>query len=167
MPTNEELFARARRVMPGGVSSPVRAFGAVGGTPRFAAKAKGEMILAADRGNLPQLLAASYSCGKGKRLNRQCGRCIPCLIRRASFAKAEVEDASDYYWQNLAQTAGSDDVLAARTAVARLDRFASSRDLEKWAAMSGPLPKEAAEREAVVAAVGRGVGELKQLFSTL
>lgn len=132
----------------------------------FAAKTKGEMILAADRGNLPQLLAASYSCGKGKRLNRQCGRCIPCLIRRASFAKAGVDDATHYYWSNLAQAAGSDDVLAARTAVARLECFASSRDLEKWAAMSGPLPKDAAEREAVVAAVGRGVRELKQLFLT-
>ena len=28
-----ELFERAQRVLPGGVSSPVRAFGAVGGTP--------------------------------------------------------------------------------------------------------------------------------------
>ncbi len=43
-PTNQELFARARRVMPGGVSSPVRAFGAVGGTPRFAASAQGAWI---------------------------------------------------------------------------------------------------------------------------
>jgi glutamate-1-semialdehyde 2,1-aminomutase len=30
-----KLFARAQRVMPGGVSSPVRAFKAVGGEPRF------------------------------------------------------------------------------------------------------------------------------------
>ena len=29
------LFRRARRVIPGGVNSPVRAFGAVGGTPPF------------------------------------------------------------------------------------------------------------------------------------
>ncbi len=32
---SDAAFERARRVMPGGVSSPVRAFGAVGGTPRF------------------------------------------------------------------------------------------------------------------------------------
>lgn len=42
--TNEGLFERARRVMPGGVSSPVRAYGAVGGTPRFAASAQGAWI---------------------------------------------------------------------------------------------------------------------------
>jgi len=38
---NEELFARAKRVIPGGVNSPVRAFKAVGGTPRFVQRAQG------------------------------------------------------------------------------------------------------------------------------
>jgi glutamate-1-semialdehyde 2,1-aminomutase len=38
---NEALFARARRLIPGGVNSPVRAFRAVGGTPRFVARAQG------------------------------------------------------------------------------------------------------------------------------
>ncbi len=41
MSTNEELFARAQRVIPGGVNSPVRAFRAVGGTPRFVRRAEG------------------------------------------------------------------------------------------------------------------------------
>ena len=39
--TNEQLFERARRVIPGGVNSPVRAFKAVGGTPRFIKRAQG------------------------------------------------------------------------------------------------------------------------------
>ena len=39
--TNEQLFARAQRVIPGGVNSPVRAFKAVGGTPRFIKRAEG------------------------------------------------------------------------------------------------------------------------------
>jgi glutamate-1-semialdehyde 2,1-aminomutase len=39
--TNESLFLRAQRVIPGGVNSPVRAFRAVGGTPRFIARAQG------------------------------------------------------------------------------------------------------------------------------
>ncbi len=41
MSTNEELFARAQRVIPGGVNSPVRAFRAVGGVPRFVQRAQG------------------------------------------------------------------------------------------------------------------------------
>jgi len=38
---NLELFARASAVIPGGVNSPVRAFKAVGGTPRFISRAQG------------------------------------------------------------------------------------------------------------------------------
>jgi glutamate-1-semialdehyde 2,1-aminomutase len=38
------LFRRARARMPGGVSSPVRAFGAVGGTPRFFARGQGPYL---------------------------------------------------------------------------------------------------------------------------
>ncbi len=38
---NEVLFERAKKVTPGGVNSPVRAFKAVGGTPRFVKRAQG------------------------------------------------------------------------------------------------------------------------------
>jgi len=38
---NQTLFDRARQVIPGGVNSPVRAFKAVGGTPRFVTRASG------------------------------------------------------------------------------------------------------------------------------
>jgi len=48
VPTSEELFDRAREVMPGGVNSPVRAFGAVGGTPRFVASASGAYLTDVD-----------------------------------------------------------------------------------------------------------------------
>jgi len=42
------LFERARQVIPGGVNSPVRAFRAVGGTPRFIARAEGPYMWDAD-----------------------------------------------------------------------------------------------------------------------
>jgi len=41
---NITLFERAKRVIPGGVNSPVRAFRAVGGTPRFISRAQGAYI---------------------------------------------------------------------------------------------------------------------------
>src|SRR5919106_1819878 len=44
MTNNDELFARAERVIPGGVNSPVRAFGAVGGTPYFVDRAEGPYV---------------------------------------------------------------------------------------------------------------------------
>ena len=45
---NHELFERARKVIPGGVNSPVRAFRAVGGTPRFIARAHGAYMFDAE-----------------------------------------------------------------------------------------------------------------------
>ena len=41
MTSNEQLFERAQRSIPGGVNSPVRAFRSVGGTPRFIERASG------------------------------------------------------------------------------------------------------------------------------
>ena len=43
-PTNAEVFAHAQAVIPGGVNSPVRAFGSVGGTPPFIASASGAYV---------------------------------------------------------------------------------------------------------------------------
>jgi len=48
MASNTELFERAARVIPGGVNSPVRAFRAVGGTPRFIARGEGAYIYDAE-----------------------------------------------------------------------------------------------------------------------
>ncbi|MDJ0333636.1 glutamate-1-semialdehyde 2,1-aminomutase [Salinibacterium sp. G-O1] len=44
MTTNEEAFARARAVLPGGVNSPVRAYGSVGGAPRSMVSARGAYV---------------------------------------------------------------------------------------------------------------------------
>jgi glutamate-1-semialdehyde 2,1-aminomutase len=48
MTSNQTLFDRAQKVIPGGVNSPVRAFRAVGGTPRFIARAQGPYIFDAE-----------------------------------------------------------------------------------------------------------------------
>ncbi len=48
MTRSSELFDRAKRVLPGGVNSPVRAFRAVGGTPFFVARAEGSRLIDVD-----------------------------------------------------------------------------------------------------------------------
>lgn len=45
---SEELFERSKKRIPGGVNSPVRAFGNVGGVPRFIARAEGDRIFDVD-----------------------------------------------------------------------------------------------------------------------
>ncbi|HEX6872106.1 MAG TPA: glutamate-1-semialdehyde 2,1-aminomutase [Micromonosporaceae bacterium] len=47
-PASQELFDRARALVPGGVNSPVRAFRAVGGTPRFMVRGEGAYLFDAD-----------------------------------------------------------------------------------------------------------------------
>lgn len=48
MTRSEEAFERARAVIPGGVNSPVRAFGGVGGTPRFIERGEGAYLIDVD-----------------------------------------------------------------------------------------------------------------------
>ena len=47
-PASEALFDRAKAIVPGGVNSPVRAFRAVGGTPRFMVRGEGPWLFDAD-----------------------------------------------------------------------------------------------------------------------
>src|SRR5579883_627155 len=44
LPHSHHAFERACRVIPGGVNSPARAFGAVGGEPPFMARAEGQFL---------------------------------------------------------------------------------------------------------------------------
>jgi glutamate-1-semialdehyde 2,1-aminomutase len=63
-----ELFDRARKVIPGGVNSPVRAFDSVGGTPRFIVRGEGAELVDAD-GNRYLDLVGSWGpliCGHAR-----------------------------------------------------------------------------------------------------
>jgi len=57
-PVSAQLFERAGRVTPGGVNSPVRAFRAVGGTPRFMATGSGAWLTDADGRRYVDLVAS-------------------------------------------------------------------------------------------------------------
>ena len=49
---SSQLFQAAEKVIPGGVNSPVRAFGSVGGTPIFVKSAKGAYLFDEDGNKL-------------------------------------------------------------------------------------------------------------------
>src|SRR3954469_17053785 len=70
--TSEALFERARRVTPGGVNSPVRAFQGVGGTPRFITRGEGSRLYDADANSY-----IDYVCSWGPLL---LGHRHPCVI---------------------------------------------------------------------------------------
>ena len=61
MGLSEELFDRAVKVIPGGVNSPVRAYGAIGIAPRFIDRADG--LCARLQQPMPKKIAKSISDG--------------------------------------------------------------------------------------------------------
>lgn len=129
----------------------------------YRCKTKGEMLDECADPLIAEICAASYSCGKGKRLNKHCGRCVPCLIRRAAFTRACIPDATVYAADNLATHAHYDDVIAMRLAAANL----SLRDVARWAAEAGPLPDDPAERALHIEVVRRGLSELRDFLATV
>jgi glutamate-1-semialdehyde 2,1-aminomutase len=76
MATHNEWFARARRVIPGGVNSPVRAFNGVGGTPVFVTRGKGARIWTAEGRRL-----TDYCCSWGAMI---LGHAHPAITRAVS-----------------------------------------------------------------------------------
>lgn len=126
-------------------------------------KTKGEMLAECRNAGVKNLAKSSYSCGKGKRLNQHCGRCVPCLIRRASFQHAGWSDATPYWASDLAVHGTNDDVFAARTAMVQLQ----ARNMAQWTAETGPLPVDSEERMKYVDVVRRGLGELKTFLDSV
>ncbi len=69
----------------------------------YAAKTKGEMMAEC---KVPDVLAKAStqatSCGRFVRNGyRHCGRCVPCLVRRASFIRADIVDDTSYVYPML------------------------------------------------------------------
>lgn len=58
MTTNEQEFEHARAVIPGGTNSPVRAYGSVGGTPRFFQSARGPYVTDVEGNEYVDLVAS-------------------------------------------------------------------------------------------------------------
>lgn len=124
----------------------------------FEGQTKGEMMAACGHPNIASLAATSYSCGKGKRINAQCGRCVPCLIRQAAFHGSGIPDGTPYR-ADLRKSAKNDDVMAARIATARA-RQCTPEQFGRWATKSGPLPADQVRKAAITGAVTRGLVEM-------
>ena len=89
---NDALVARARAVMPGGVSSPVRAFATVGGTPRFIERGAGARVTDADGNTLLDLVLSWGPLIAGHAHPRVVEAATSAMARGSSFgASCELE----------------------------------------------------------------------------
>lgn len=123
---------------------------------------KGEMVRP-HRGaqSIVTAVAETVSCGKWKRRNQQCGRCLPCIIRRASLHAAGVNDTTSYQVMALQNVLASEDERDDVISIQTLLRHAAASDLKPLVLKGGPLPVAATERAAYFAVAERGCAELR------
>ncbi len=124
-------------------------------------KTKGEMIgECKEPAVLKRLSGATVSCGKWKRKSQQCGRCFPCLIRRAAFKAAKITDPTDYRFTSLSEVDDPEDILAVRLACLKM-----RTDPERWIRRSGPIPADSSVRHALADVFRRGLAEVDRYVS--
>jgi hypothetical protein len=129
-------------------------------------KTKGEMLKeCADQKLLRAHACATTSCGRYLiHGHTHCGRCVPCLVRRAAFRSAGMTDSTKYVFKDLGRDdndhAGFDDVRSVAMALAEV----GVEGRERWlgATLSTTLLGDLAALEAMV---GRGLDELGALFT--
>lgn len=136
----------------------------------YALKTKGEMLTGcADQATLGTVAEHTVSCGKWKRIGIQCGRCVPCLIRRASFHAAGMADRTGYDPDGrdlaavMAREDARDDLLAMILAARKLP----STDIARWVPQAGPLPADRAKRDALLDVARRGMAEVSAYLNHL
>lgn len=128
-------------------------------------KTKGEMLReCSNKALLRTHASATTSCGRFKQFGyTHCGRCVPCLVRRAAFRASGMTDKTQYVYVDLGRDdeehAGFDDVRAVAMALAEV----KSDGLETWSgtALSTTLLGDIGPLQAII---GRGLNELRSLF---
>ena len=122
---------------------------------------KGEMVNSLSSNvTFRALVSSTVSCSKWKRSSIQCGRCFPCLVRRAALYTGNIDDKTIYAARDLSITIkgdeeARDDLIALMSAVRRLE----TRNLERWVSRAGPLPFERVYRSSLVDVFRRGLVE--------
>mgnify|MGYP005991112035 CR=1 FL=1 len=126
-------------------------------------KTKGEMLVEClDPKAIAKAIPLSVSCSHWHRKHKQCGHCVPCLIRRASIQHAQFKNDADYVSQNLnlvkSEKFTRDDLQAVQTAIIRLNK---SGDYKSWLRQSGSLPQDSEIRNKLESTIKRGLKEVE------
>ncbi len=129
-------------------------------------KTKGEMLQECKNQDLVQsLVCSTTSCGKYLTHGRtHCGRCVPCMVRRAAFFKAGMEDSTIYKYRDLSnngfsKTQGPNDVNAVASAYVKYQNKGIERIICSALSFSATN-----DRHKYVGVVERGLIELGKLL---
>lgn len=126
-------------------------------------KTKGEMLAeCVDQVSIAKAIPLSVSCSHWHRKHKQCGYCVPCLIRRSSIHHAGFSEDAKYVSQNLKfvykEKNTRDDLQAMQTAIIRLSK---TQDYKGWIRQSGSLPEDELTRNELESTIKRGLKEVE------
>lgn len=134
-------------------------------------KTKGEVLAeCTDPHTLGRLASESVSCAHPSRRGRwrrrearNCGYCVPCIIRRAAFHHVGQDRGSDYGFDVCAEELGSDLDIAGdlRAVLDCLRHVQTPEAIRDRVVLTGPLDPE--QRQRFSALIGRGLDELRNL----
>lgn len=126
---------------------------------------KGELLAnCKDQALLLNLVGDSTSCGRyGHYGYTHCGRCVPCLVRRASFIRANLNDTTPrYYFNNLKNSGrekGANDINAVAIACLQADSIGVQRSFGGAISFS-----DMSSRQKYEGVIHRGLQELGVLL---
>jgi len=131
-------------------------------------KTKGEMLAeCADQKAIEKAVPLSVSCSHWHRENKQCGHCVPCIIRRASVHHAGFTVDAPYKTKRLKglikEKDTRDDLQALSTAIIRQNK---AKNYKSWLRQSGPIPEDIAIRNQLESTIERGLKEVETFLKS-
>jgi 7-cyano-7-deazaguanine synthase in queuosine biosynthesis len=128
-------------------------------------KTKGEMLKECKNQELlNKIVSSTVSCSKWKRKRKQCGKCIPCLIRRSALIYAGIKESTSYLNPDLSHIKNDiknrDDLFALMIAIQKL----STKNINSWISDSGLITLEPLELEKYKQVFIRGIKEVENFF---
>jgi hypothetical protein len=106
-------------------------------------RTKGEMLIGCKNQKvLQKIVSNTVSCSKWKRDKIQCGKCVPCIIRRSSIFASSIAESTSYKYQDLLTESKHhercDDLFALMIAIQKLP----TAKIGAWISSSGSLSSE-------------------------
>jgi hypothetical protein len=104
-------------------------------------KTKGDMVVnCRDQKLLAGIVDSSVSCSHWHRTNKQCGICVPCIIRRSALLTGNIKEKNNYRINKITSImenpAKSDDIQSLMLAIEKL----KTRNITSWILNNAPLP---------------------------
>lgn len=125
-------------------------------------KTKGEVLKECrNKRLLEELVFKTNSCGKFRRHGlRHCGVCVPCLVRRAAFLEAGLQDITQkgYHHDDISKS-NSRDLAAVALAVKQVELLGINRLIKGNLSFAEPN-----DRNNYLGVVSRGINELKNFL---